>query len=240
MDLLSQNRTHHITQESMSLLPNYFRWMYRIYVDYIRGTVLELGCGAGLGLRYLGPNAEEVYAVDHNAELLTRAASVELDCPLHIAQSDLTGDWSELSNIRADTIVAMDVLEHFEDDHYFLQHAKSLLKRDGHIIFKVPAQSKLYGAVDTASGHFRRYDKDDIYSLASHNGLCVKELRSINVLGSLAYRFKRDNTSSFSKTFEPWQLQLINRLMPIIGIIDGITPGIGLSYICVLKATQQA
>ena len=72
MGLLEQNRKYHEAQSSLELLPNYFSWTYGIFRHHITGNVVELGCGAGLGIRCYLDKAQKVFAVDHNDELLRR------------------------------------------------------------------------------------------------------------------------------------------------------------------------
>ena len=44
------------------------------------------------------------------------------------------------------------------------------LKPGGKVVIKVPAQSRLYNAMDEASGHFRRYDDADLRALMEKHG----------------------------------------------------------------------
>ncbi len=70
----------------------------------------------------------------------------------------------------------MDVLEHFENDTAIMQKAAELMKPGGHIVLKVPAQRRLFSAMDEASGHYRRYDRSDLALLAERASLAVVAL----------------------------------------------------------------
>ena len=166
MDLLAKNRTYHEAQSSMELLPNYYKWTYGKFRRYITGDVVELGCGSGTGIRCYLERAHHVYAVDHNDELLMRISQSFDTSKVTPIKADLMDDWHELKGIEADIVILMDVLEHFRDDEDFLQKAAALLKPGGKIAIKVPAQSALYSSIDEASGHFRRYDPEDLRRLA--------------------------------------------------------------------------
>ena len=56
------------------------------------------------------------------------------------------------------TILYFHVLEHVENDLKEIEEAKKLNK-GGHLIIIVPAHQKIYGNLDKAVGHFRRYEK---------------------------------------------------------------------------------
>lgn len=235
MDLTAENRTYHVAQSSMELLPNYFRWTYGKVLAEIGGVVVELGCGAGLGIQFYLDRAATVYAVDHDPELLRRVRERYPDRKIKTIVEDLSADWSGLSNVRADCVIMMDVVEHFRDDLTFMRRAASLLAPDGRLIVKVPAQSKLYSNSDRASGHYRRYDLRDLRGLAEKLGLHISFVKNINPLGALAYRFKSSRKSNFSSTFTPSQLKLINAAMPFISLTDYAPFLPGLSYIACLR-----
>ena len=218
----------------MARLPNYYRWMYGYVTKYLTGTVVDLGCGSGLGIRHYADRVQEVYAVDFNADLLTQIDRHITGKPIATIRADLINEWDKLSDIAADAVLMMDLVEHFEDDVQLLNNAAGILKPKGHIVFKVPAQSSLYGEMDRASGHFRRYDLADIKKLAHKAGLQVRAIHTMNPLGGFTYRFKKDKKKNFSLTFSDFQLSLINVLIPLIRLFDYLPFLPAQSYIVVL------
>lgn len=235
MDLLAQNRTYHEAQSSMELLPNYYAWTYRKFVQHINGDVVELGCGSGTGIRYYLGRVRHVFAIDHNDELLQRINRTLNTNKVTAIKADLMGEWRELRGIQADTVILMDVLEHFRDDTEFLRKAGALLRPGGKIAIKVPGQSRLYSSIDEASGHFRRYDPADLRRLARRVGLDCQYIRHMNPLGALSYRLEKSKHTNFSRTFSEGQLRLINRVMRLIELGDYIPYLPGLSLVCVLS-----
>lgn len=220
----------------MELLPNYYSWTYGLFRPYITGSVLELGCGAGLGIpTYIGL-AQHIYAVDFNEELLRRVTEKFPNERVQAIKSDLEGSWSELEGIAADTIIMMDVLGHLADDREVLAKARTFLKPGGRICLKVPAQSQLFSEMDRASGLYRRHDRRQIESLATEFGFRIKLIKHLNQIGALVYRMKRHNTTTFSKTFSATQLKLINAMLPLIATLDRLQIIPGLSLIAVLEA----
>ena len=229
------NRTYHEAQSQMELLPNYYAWTYGVFLPYIHGTVVELGSGAGLGIAHYIQHTKKVYAVDFNGELLSRARALLPGDRLQTIQADLTDDWDELAHIKADAIIMMDVVEHFADDTNLIAKAAALLKPGGHMLIKVPANRSLYSPMDEASGHYRRYNREDFKKLADKARLKIERISPVNRAGALAYRFKNKQSTNFSKSFSPSQLKLINTLLPMVRLFDKI-PGLpGLSLVAVLK-----
>lgn len=234
------NLVYHESQDRMALLPNYYAWIANHFVAHVSGVVLELGAGAGLVVRNYLDRVERVVAADINRELLAR---IERDLPrdkVRAVEVDLRGDWHELRDVQADCVIALDVVEHFQDDADFITKMKSRLRPGGKIIVKVPAQSKLYGGMDRASGHYRRYDDDDLRALMERHGFTTLALRHMNPAGAWSYRFKKEKRTNFSKTFSPTRLKAVNTLIPMIALLDHLPFLKGLSLVGVFELEQPA
>jgi SAM-dependent methyltransferase len=229
------NRVYHEAQDRMALLPNYYAWIAAHFVDHLSGSVLELGCGAGFVMRNYVDNVTNIVAVDINPELLERLERSYPAGKVKAACVDLRGEWNEIANVRADCVIALDVVEHFQDDAAFVAKLKRHLKPGGKVVIKVPAQSKLYNAMDEASGHFRRYDDDALRALMEKNGFETLALRHMNPAGAWGYRFKKEKKTNFSKTFSPAKLKVVNAMIPMLALLDHV-PGLkGLSLIGVFR-----
>jgi len=230
-ELDRSNLVYHEAQDRMALLPNYYAWIARRFQDSVRGTVLELGCGAGMVLEHYLPRCDKVVAVDVNPELLRTLAARFAGGKVDARQADLRGDWRELADVRADVAVALDVVEHFEDDDAFVEKLKARLAPGGTAVIKVPAQSRLYGAMDKASGHWRRYDAASLRALFERHGFATRALRPMNPVGAWGYRLKKDRETNYSKTFSPAKLKLVNAAIPVLALFDHL-PGLdGLSLV---------
>jgi 2-polyprenyl-3-methyl-5-hydroxy-6-metoxy-1,4-benzoquinol methylase/putative flippase GtrA len=230
----SGNRTYHRAQEQMELLPNYYEWTYRDFRSYLHGLVVELGCGAGMGVAtYIG-QASRVYAVDYNDELMRRVARRFPSPKVVPIRVDLSGSWEALGDVAAHAVVMMDVLEHFADDQAVAEKAWKLLVPGGHLLVKVPAQRSMFSNMDRASGHFRRYDAADLRALMDAAGFDPVSVREINPIGALVYRLKNRTNTNFSRTFSPRQLWIINALLPFLRWFD-VLPFGGLSLTGVFR-----
>lgn len=111
-----------------------------------RFTVLEVGCGSGYLLREICstfPVANVIAADPHATSPWWVQTWSILDCPLDDASCE--------------AVVALNVLEHIQDDVAALRQLYRVLKPGGIAIIEVPAGQHLYDAYDAALGHYRRY-----------------------------------------------------------------------------------
>ncbi len=233
----ANNRLYHEAQDRLAHLGNYYEWILKHFRTHLKGTVVELGVGAGYIIdRYLD-QVEKVVAVDYNDDLLRRIESRLPASKVTVANVDLRQDWVELRDVQADAVMALDVVEHFDDHLRFCQNAFATLKPGGVFLVKVPAQSSLFGEADKASGHYRRYDKSDLDTVLTESGFEIVKLDYMNVFGSLIYRLKRKNSTNFSKNFSRPKLALANAMMKILSLFDALLPfGVkGLSLVAIAR-----
>jgi SAM-dependent methyltransferase len=225
------NLVYHEAQDRMALLPNYYAWICSHFRQHLSGTVLELGCGAGYVVQNYIDRVDRVIGVDINTELLERLERSYPAGKMKTHRVDLRGDWHEIAGVEADVVVALDVVEHFEDDAAFVQKLARHVKKGGRVVLKVPAQSKLYNEMDKASGHYRRYDDEQLARLMEAQGFTTLSLRHMNPAGAWGYRFKRQKQTNFSKTFSPGKLRAVNLAIPLLALLDRV-PGLkGLSLV---------
>jgi SAM-dependent methyltransferase len=135
-------------------------WSNRIH-PYVTGDVLEVGAGIGSNTPYLdsGDNGRWV-CLEPDAELASQLTTNLERSGKKRTYETITGTLQDLdSNLRFDTILYIDVLEHIEDDRAELANAASRLEVGGRIIVLSPAHQMLFTPFDAAIGHFRRYNR---------------------------------------------------------------------------------
>lgn len=79
------------------------------------------------------------------------------------------------NNAVYDLVVAIDVMEHVEDDRAFLRLISSHMKNGSLLIICVPAFQMLWSIHDIFLGHYRRYRRLQIVSLLRNEGFYVAE-----------------------------------------------------------------
>ena len=234
-----KHRNYLEPQSRMSLLPNYYRYQFRQLAEHVSGRVIDLGCGEGHMLPFYMDTATRIVAVDINVNLLDmlklRYPSQGISC----IQCDLNGEWTPIGDDLADTVMAINVLEHIEMDGVFIEKAKSLLKPDGRLVLIVPAMKLLYSEMDRCSGHYRRYDKQDLLCFAQQHDLSTISCRYINPIGALLYHMKKNRKTNFSTSMPRFVLAMANKVMPLFVLSDHLPIEFGLSLVGVFKNSGE-
>lgn len=63
-----------------------------------------------------------------------------------------------------DCVLALDVIEHIDDDAHALRQLARLVRPGGHLVITVPALPQLYSEFDAVQGHRRRYTADTLHA----------------------------------------------------------------------------
>jgi SAM-dependent methyltransferase len=126
-------------------------------------TLLDVGCGTGANLALVGAGVRRL-GVDIHIEELTPGM--------------LQGDAMSLPlrSASVDVVLALDVLEHVDDDAMIGEVAR-VLRGGGRLIATVPAVRALWSVRDEAAGHRRRYSRTMLRVLLTSHGFRVRELR---------------------------------------------------------------
>jgi SAM-dependent methyltransferase len=85
--------------------------------------------------------------------------------------------------------VCLNVLEHIERDHDALVAMRDLLAPGGAVVLLVPAVPALFGELDRALGHYRRYTPDVLRRRLAGAGLVVRHLEYFNLAGMPGWWF---------------------------------------------------
>jgi SAM-dependent methyltransferase len=93
----------------------------------------------------------------------------------------------ELAEERLDTIVCLNVLEHVAEDVASLRTMRGLLVPGGRVVLLVPALPALYGSLDAALGHVRRYTRAELRVKCAAAGLRLIHLEYFNLGGVLGW-----------------------------------------------------
>jgi glycosyltransferase involved in cell wall biosynthesis len=220
------------TLRRVEALRRYNTFLWELMRPYVGRRVLEVGSGTGVITRYLSTR-ERVVATDIDpeyVELLRRtfanSPNVEV-CPLDLARLGQDG----LAQRSFDTIVCANVLEHVEDDAQALSAMRGLLDPGGRVVLIVPALAALYGEIDRAIGHHRRYTRPEIARKLAEAGLAVEHLSYFNVLGVPAWWL---NSRVLRRRSVPGlQARVNDRLVPLLRLERRLRPPLGMSLLAV-------
>jgi SAM-dependent methyltransferase len=156
----------------------------RLVLDLVRGgQVLDIGCGSGALSAQLLSAGHEVISQDPSERMLAL-------CRAHLRRRQLDDSGVRCGTIDSiperrvfDSVVALDVIEHIEDDIGALASLRDSLRPYGRLVVSVPALSRLYGPKDLEVGHYRRYDRSVLLDALRRAGFEPLTCRSWNLIG---------------------------------------------------------
>jgi SAM-dependent methyltransferase len=228
-------RSVHVGQETLDTLAHadrLNRWLFDQVKDDLGERVLEIGSGVGNLTRYL-LSRKLVVASDVDERHLDRLRQrfVEGES-FRVARLDAADvDAAELRGLEIDTVMGLNVLEHVRDDERALAHMHHLLPSGGRIVLLVPAHQALYGTLDAALDHFRRYGREELREKLERAGFRVERLRFFNVPGILGWWL---NGKVLRRRVLPGnQVKLFDLLVPIFRLEERVSLPFGLSLIAV-------
>lgn len=215
-------------------------WMYDTIQPYCKGNILEIGSGIGnISMCFLEnkkkitlSDIRESYVLELRQKFksyssLTDVILLDLVCPDFEIKYE-----SFLESF--DTIFALNVVEHIENDELAIRNCKKLLKKNGTLIILVPAYQRLYNVFDKELYHYRRYTKKTLNPLFINEQLQIVSSKYFNAAGILGW-FVSGKIQK-NKTLPKGQMSLFNALVPLFKLFDKIVLNkIGLSVITVAK-----
>lgn len=118
--------------------------------------ILDAGCGTGGNMKILA-RFGNVIGIDNSPEAIKFCKKRCFE-NIQLKNIENTG----FSDNSFDLIVALDILEHLENDVEALKEFHRILKEDGYILISVPAYQFLWSEHDAAVHHKRRYSMKEI------------------------------------------------------------------------------
>lgn len=220
------------TLESMSQAVWYNKWTLNKFEKYLRGDILEVGCGIGNFTSSLTKYGR-VWAIDVNKNYIRQLKKIS-EKGEKIGMGDIENGKYFFKDKKFDCVVCINVLEHIKDDQKALENIFKLLKKDGHLILLVPSFDFLYGGIDKAIGHYRRYSINSLQNFLTKAGFGIIYKRILNMMGAIGW-FISARLFSDTKVDEN-RIKIFNAIAPIVlPIEDMIEPPFGTSMLIVAK-----
>lgn len=144
--------------------------IYEQISKYVKGKVVDIGCGTGFGTHLLTRHAQEVHGVEIDARALKFAQRVFSNGTLLFHQADITKMISHKQ--RYDFVTMVDVIEHIKNDLKAVENVKKLLKPTGTFICSTPNTLCRYRK---SENHIREYKPSEFF------GLLVKVFRHVSI-----------------------------------------------------------
>lgn len=228
------------TLEAIHAADKFNYWMFSVIQPYCQGNILEIGSGIGnISSCFLKENAS-IYLSDIRADYCQALSQKFPKSPnllgieiIDLADPMFGNRYNHLCN-KFDTVFALNVLEHIENQNLALQNASKLLCEKGRLIILVPAYQKLYCRFDEELGHYRRYTRKTLLKAIREGGFSPIKSFYFNLAGIAGWLLFGKLLGR--KQIEKGEMNLYNTLVPIFKIADAVTfHKIGLSVICIAQ-----
>ena len=225
--------------ETLNVIANadkFNKWMYDTIAPACKGNILEIGSGIGNISNYFLQNGSTITLSDlrdnyleilkHKFENYQNLKGV---ITLNLVDKDFENKYAHLLN-SFDTVYALNVVEHIEDDQLAIANCRKLLKENGSLVILVPAYQFLYNRFDKELEHYRRYTTTSLNNLFTKNNFNIRKSQYFNAAGILGWFLSGKILNK--KTIPEGQMKLYNLLVPIFKITDRLVLNkVGLSII---------
>jgi SAM-dependent methyltransferase len=214
--------------------PRYNAWLGRRLNQHLGQRVLEVGAGIGTITSQIAVGRDLVVALEMDRFYYDRLRNLFAHMPQVVPH--LSGvekaDWERLRQYDFDSVLLSNVLEHIADDREAVLNFRSVLKPGGRLVILVPAIPALFGTMDEAVGHYRRYTRRALRELLTGCGFTLEALEPMNVLGIPGWfvngRLLR------RRAVPPLQLRAYDLVAPLVAMIeDRLKPRWGMSLLAV-------
>ena len=195
----------------------------------IKKKIAEVGPGRGGFVKYYKKYSKSLFLIEPDRKLFRILKQKYYNKKISVRNS-------KIQNIKNkfDTIMYFDVLEHIQNDLKEVLSAKKKLKKNGYLIFSVPAFQIFYNNFDKSVGHFKRYNKNDFNLISSKSNLKIEKIMYYDSFGLLLIILSKIfnvTNKNLEKNIKFW-----NFFIPLSKIIDLLTFNkFGKSLLCVFK-----
>jgi SAM-dependent methyltransferase len=172
---------------------NYRNYQYSLIAPHCGPELLEVGAGIG-DFADQFTDRKRLIVTDVDPDAVAAMAGRFAGRPgVQARQLDLATLTEKVAEEQAeihglvDTVLAINVLEHIEDDVTALRSLSKLVRPGGTVVMWVPGYQQLYGDFDRQVGHVRRYTPGTLSDAALEAGLDVQVCRPVNLLGGIAW-----------------------------------------------------
>jgi SAM-dependent methyltransferase len=225
--------------DSLGEARNYYGWITAGFAPWLGARMVEVGAGIGTFTAFLleARTDGHVTAVEPAANNFPRLAKRWAgDARVTTVRGYLDDTFPAGS---ADAVVAVNVMEHVEDDAAFLGHAARALAPGGHLLLFVPALPALFGTLDQAFEHYRRYTRPELLEKLRAAGLEPVEVRYMNVTGIAAWWLwskvlrRRTITAGDARVYDRW-------VVPVVRFLeDRFTPPVGNALLAIARKNVE-
>jgi glycosyltransferase involved in cell wall biosynthesis/phospholipid N-methyltransferase len=219
-------------------LRRYTGFVWEMIGPHVGRRVLEVGSGTGVMTRYLATR-EHLVATEVDPEYVAMLRRMYADNPnveVHALDPLLLAQ-DGLAPRSFDTVVCANFLGNVDDDVRALRAMRDMVVPGGRVVLVVPALHALFGSIDRAVGHRRRYTRAELRAKLEAAGLRVEDVRYFNVLGVAGWFV---NARLLRRRSVPGlQARINDRLVPLLRLEQRLRPPLGMSLLAVARARDR-
>jgi SAM-dependent methyltransferase len=206
------------TLEIMRVAPRFNRWQYDQISPYLGQRICEVGSGVGNISEFLLEAGKPLVVLtdpdEHYRRTLRSLASTNVHVKVEELELPDSAQVERLRRYSLDTVLAMNVLEHIQDEFGAVKCMVRLLGSAGRVIILVPALTVLYGSLDRELGHVRRYTRRSLSNVMSRAGLQIERVFYFNLVGCLGWWL--NSRVLQRKRIPKGQLRLFDSVVPLL------------------------
>ncbi len=167
----------------------YYSWILKEFSAYVGRVILEVGAEMGTFSSFLlRTHPDRVLLLEPSHNLLPSLERIfGQNNKVRIVDDTLEFLPPRLNQEGIDTVVCVNVLEHLKNDTLALKRIYDIVIPQGTLLLYVPALPYLYGSLDLAFGHYRRYTKGELIKKVSYAGFQILEIRYMNLFGVFSW-----------------------------------------------------
>jgi len=215
----------------------YTQWTYEQILPMLKGDILEVGSGIGTySKNMINDFPESMITLSEISSSYIADLKKFVSKNVSISKLDLNikEDYENIGYEKFDSIIAINVLEHVENDNFALEHIFKMLKKNGQACILVPSHKFLYNTIDANIGHFRRYTKKELRNKIEKTDFKIVKMYYFNPLGILGWYL--NGTIWKDKKINDTLWKTYDKVLPISKIIDLLlSKTCGVSLICYLQ-----
>ena len=183
---------------------------YKFASDFAKGkTVLDIGCGTGIGLDFLAESAEVVVGTDYSEETVEYARKGNDNVNLTFEVMDCKD--LKFDDGKFDLVTSFNLIEHIHGQEKFIQEVKRVLKPNGIFICSTP-NTKVFNP----GGQYYHFHVHE-FTFSELKTLLEKYFNEVKIFGQLY------NSAEASILFHPLNRYLY-RLKELSGPLKSLFP----------------
>lgn len=133
---------------------------YLAAAEYVKGALLEVGCGEGRGIEILKKHANQYTALERHGAIVEKLRQKYPDVDFRQA---VVPPFHGIPDNSFDSVVSFQVIEHIKDDRFFLQEIFRVLKPGGKALITTP---NIKMSLTRNPWHVREYTAEQLKKLA--------------------------------------------------------------------------